>query len=57
MNKMNEKQKNFFIGSETPAYRIQILGVNSIERGSIQRGSFQLFKTFQSFQSLRRGRR
>ena len=45
---MNEKQKNFFIGSETPTYRIQILSVNSIERSS-----FQLFQTFQTLQSLR----
>jgi hypothetical protein len=30
LSKMNEKPMNLFIGSGTPAYRIQILGVNSI---------------------------
>jgi hypothetical protein len=60
MSKMNKKQKNFFIGSGTPAYRIQISGVNSIERGSFQSfknvpdanaccGQFQTFQSFNRF--------
>ena len=31
---MNEKQKNVFIESGTPAYRIQILGVNGSSYGT-----------------------
>jgi len=56
MSKMNEKQKNFFIGSGTPAYRIQILGVNSIRKKLVPVanaccGQFQTFNRFAPFKA------